>query len=156
MRTAESLRAAATGSLLALMVGACLPASIRTAPPISPTPTPTPTAIPSPTPTLRPTPSPTPGFVEYQVKRGDTLLTIAKRFKTSGRSIAYWNRDRYPTLDPETAGYSPDRIEVGWVLRIQPGQEYVPPPDEGETGIDVTPTPDDSEDYESLPPSEAP
>jgi hypothetical protein len=37
------------------------------------------------------------------------------------------------------------------VLKILPGQEYVPPPDDGETGEEATPTPDDSEDYEPLP-----
>jgi hypothetical protein len=142
--------------LMTTVVGACLPASVRPTPTPLPTPSPSPTAPPSPTPTPSPTPVPTPAFIEYKVKRGDTLLTIAKRFGTSGRSIAYWNRDRYPSLDPETAGYSPDRIQVGWVLRILRGQEYTPPPDDGETGIEVTPSPDDSEDYESLPPSEAP
>jgi Tfp pilus assembly protein FimV len=148
---------AVAGLLLAIAVGACLPASVRPTPQPTPTPTPSPTPAPTPSPTPGPpTPTPAPAFVVYKVKRGDTLLTIARRYATSGRSIAYWNRDRYPSLDPETAGYTPDRIQVGWVLRILPGQQFVPPPDDGETGIDVTPSPDDSEDYESLPPSGAP
>jgi nucleoid-associated protein YgaU len=151
------LRPATAALLLAIAVGACLPASIRPTPPPTPLPSPTQTTLPTPPPTTAlPTPSPSPTVVEYRIKRGDTLLTIAKRFGTSGRSIAYWNRERYPSLDPETAGYAPDRIQVGWVLRILPGQEYVPPIDDGETGIDVTPSPDDTEDYESLPPSETP
>ena len=67
------------------------------------------------------------------------------------RSIAYWNRDEYPSLDPESANYRPNVLQRGWVLEILPGQEYVPPPDDGETGEQATPTPDDSEDYEPLP-----
>jgi len=85
------------------------------------------------------------------VKSGDTLTSIARRFRTDGRSIAYWNRDTYPGLKPESAGYRPDAIKRGWVLRIMPGQAYVPPADDGETGEQATPTPDDSEDYEPLP-----
>ena len=87
----------------------------------------------------------------YTVARGDTLTSIARRHRTSGRSIAYWNRDEYPSLDPESADYRPNVLQRGWVLKILPGQEYVPPPDDGETGEQATPTPDDSEDYEPLP-----
>ena len=32
------------------------------------------------------------------------------------------------------------------MLRVIPGHEYVPPPDDGETGIQETPTPDDGGD----------
>ncbi len=74
---------------------------------------------------------------------GDTLVRIARRFKTSGRSIAYWNRATYPSLDPESAAYRPDLLKAGWVLQILQGQEYVPPPDDGESGIEVTPVPSD-------------
>jgi hypothetical protein len=91
----------------------------------------------------------------YTVVRGDTLVTIARRFDTDGRSIAYWNRDEHRSLDPESANYRPNAIQRGWVLKILPGQAYVPPPDDGETGEQSTPTPDDSEDYEPLP-SEGP
>jgi hypothetical protein len=87
------------------------------------------------------------------VKAGDTLTGLGRQFKTSGRSIAYWNRDQYPTLDPESADYAPDNLQRGWVLRILPGQEYVPPPDDGETGEEPTPSPPD--EYESLPPEAA-
>ena len=37
----------------------------------------------------------------YKVVSGDSLDKIAKKFKTSARSIAYWNRATYPSLDPE-------------------------------------------------------
>ncbi len=36
-------------------------------------------------------------------------------------SLAYWNRARYPTLDPESRAYAPDRIEIGWTLDYLPG-----------------------------------
>ena len=58
-------------------------------------------------------------------------IAIARRHRTSGRSIAYWNRDEYPSLDPESANYRPNVLQRGWVLKILPGQEYVPPPDDG-------------------------
>jgi LysM repeat protein len=82
----------------------------------------------------------------YTVVRGDTLVRIGRRFRTSGRSIAYWNRATYPSLDPESTSYRPDVLQVGWVLQIMPGQEYVPPPDDGESGEKVTPTPSDDEE----------
>ena len=137
--------------VMALAVSGCLPASVKPTAPPSPTPSPSPTPLPTPTPTpAPPTPTPAPSFEVYTVKRGDTLTSIAKRFKTDARSIAYWNRDEYPSLDPESAGYRPNDIKRGWVLRLLPGKEYVPPPDDGETGEQATPTPDDSEDYEPL------
>jgi hypothetical protein len=77
---------------------------------------------PSPEPTfVRPTPSPEPTFVTYRVASGDSLTAIAKSFKTTPRSIAWWNRGAYPSLDPESPTYQPNRIEVGWVLVILPG-----------------------------------
>jgi hypothetical protein len=148
-------RAAALAAVaLSLAVGGCLPASIRPTPTPVPPPTPSPTLAPTPTPTPGPpTPTPAPTFKLVTVKRGDTLVSLGRRYKTSGRSIAYWNRDQYPSLDPESPGYRPNVLQVGWVLRIIPGQEYVPPPDDGETGIKVTPTPDDTEDESSAPES---
>ena len=77
--------------------------------------------MPTPTPVPTPTPKPLPTPIVYTVKAGDNLLTIAKRFKTTGRSIAYWNRAAYPSLDPESPKYDPNRIEVGWKLTITPG-----------------------------------
>lgn len=128
-------------AIVLLAVAACLPASIRPTSAPGPTPTPTPTAPPTPTPTPGPpTPTPAPTFALYTVVRGDTLLGLAKRFGTTGRSIAYWNRDRYPTLDPESADYDPNRLQAGWVLRILPGQEYETPLGPGDSP-DVTPSP---------------
>lgn len=69
----------------------------------------------------RPTPSPAPTFLAYTVRAGDTLNSIAKRFDTTGRSIAWWNRGTYPKLDPLGPGYDPNTIRVGWVLLLLPG-----------------------------------
>jgi hypothetical protein len=77
---------------------------------------------PTPVPTFaRPTPSPGPTFRPYEVKPGDSLNSIARRFETDGRSIAWWNRGFYPSLDPESPDYAPNTIRVGWMLVIQPG-----------------------------------
>jgi len=69
----------------------------------------------------RPTPSPAPSFTSYTVKPGDSLVSIATQFRTTPRSIAWWNRGAYPSLDPESGTYEPNRIEAGWVLMIIPG-----------------------------------
>jgi len=76
-----------------------------------------PTPIPS---FVRPTPTPAPTFLVYVVKAGDNLDRIARRFGTTGRSIAYWNRGTYPSLDPEAPGYSPNLVKVGWTLMLIP------------------------------------
>jgi peptidoglycan/xylan/chitin deacetylase (PgdA/CDA1 family) len=97
------------------------PASGSQAPPTS---SKAPAASPGPTPSpsfVRPAPTPEPTFTVYTVVRGDTLTSIARRFTTTPRSLAYWNRDRYASLDPDSATYEPDRIEAGWTLRIIPG-----------------------------------
>ena len=94
-------------------------ASSSTGADASPTPAPSPTPIPSPTP------------VAYIVRTGDSLTSIARRYGTTARSIAYWNRITYPSLDPDSADYAPDRIGVGWTLTVWPGQvvdEQNPPP----------------------------
>jgi Tfp pilus assembly protein FimV len=76
---------------------------------------------PSPLPTFaRPTPSPAPSFQTYRVKPGDSLDSIARRFDTDGRSLAWWNRGFYPSLDPEGPDYDPNTIRVGWVLNVVP------------------------------------
>lgn len=138
---------AASGLALALTLGACLPASVRPTPVPTPTPSPTPTPVPTPTPTPPPpTPTPAPTFELYTVKSGDTLVRIARRFKTDGRSIAYWNRATYPSLDPESARYNPDSLKVGWVLQILRGGAWVPPEDDGESGELYTPPPEDDSD----------
>jgi LysM domain-containing protein len=74
----------------------------------------------------RPTPTPQPTFLTYVVKHGDTLTSIARAHGTTARSIAFWNRAQYPSLDPESASYSPNRIEVGWILLLVPNMELDP------------------------------
>ena len=77
-------------------------------------------AEPSPT-EAEPTGSPGPTFLIHVVKAGENLTSIAVRYKTHPRSVAYWNRDTYPSLDFESPTYKPDHVEVGWRLRILPG-----------------------------------
>jgi peptidoglycan/xylan/chitin deacetylase (PgdA/CDA1 family) len=95
---------------------------------------------------LRPTPSPAPSFTSYVVRPGDSLNSIATQYRTTARSIAWWNRGTYPSLDPESEGYDPNHLEVGWVLVLIPGQvvDDTNPP---------TPSPGPSA---TLPPSAAP
>jgi hypothetical protein len=69
-----------------------------------------------------PTPTPLPTFLVYVVRPSDSLLSIARRLHTTARSIAYWNRATYKNLDPDSPGYAPDKIQVGWKLRYLPGQ----------------------------------
>ena len=69
----------------------------------------------------RPTPSPGPTFAMYTVKRGDSLNSIARKYHTTARSISWWNRGAYPSLDPEAPGYDPGTIRVGWKLVVLPG-----------------------------------
>ncbi len=57
---------------------------------------------------------------------GDSLDKIAKQFGTTGRSIAYWNRATYPSLDPESGSYRPNDIKVGWTLVLIPNKEVDP------------------------------
>jgi nucleoid-associated protein YgaU len=115
---------------LAAIVAGCLPSSAGPASsaaassvPAAETPTSTPSPSgPSPSPSfVRPTPTPMPTFMVYIVKRGDSLNTIAHRFGTKARSIAFWNRASYPSLDPESSRYSPNSIQVGWTLVVIPG-----------------------------------
>jgi LysM domain len=92
------------------------PASLPVA---SVAPSPTPSGTPGPT--LAPTPSPQPTAFVYVVKSGDSLVNLGHRFKTTGRSIAYWNRKAYPSLDPDKSTYNPNHLEIGWQLTIYPG-----------------------------------
>jgi hypothetical protein len=69
---------------------------------------------------VRPTPRPSPTFLAYEVRAGDTLTSIARQFGTTARSIAYWNRSRYPSLDPDSPTYQPGLIKVGWLLFLIP------------------------------------
>ena len=129
---------------VALLVTACVPepanrrvspsgATTATDAALSPPPT---TAGPTPSPSfVRPIPTPQPTFLAYLVVAGDSLTKIARRFGTSGRSIAYWNRAIYPSLDPDGAAYKPDRVAIGWTLLLIPGKEVdpedLPPPPPG-------------------------
>lgn len=106
---------------ICLLVGACAPAVA----PSSAEPTASPTASgPTPPPSfVRPTPLPSPTFFVYVVRSGDSLSSIARSFSTTPFSIAVWNRDSYQSLDPESEGYDPNRVVVGWMLRLIPGAE---------------------------------
>ena len=75
---------------------------------------------------IRPTPTPLPTFLVYTVRPGDTLTSIARQFGTTARSIAFWNRTTYPTLDPDSPQYAPDSIRAGWNLLLIPELELDP------------------------------
>jgi hypothetical protein len=115
------------GSLTAVVAAGCIESVARTgspsggsAAPARPTATPGPTG-PTPIPSfVRPTPTPLPTFLAYVVKSGDNLNTIAHRFGTTGRSIAFWNRGTYPSLDPEAPNYKPNLVRIGWTLVLIP------------------------------------
>ena len=91
-----------------------------------------------------PTPTPAPTFVLYKVKAGDTLTSIAKEFKTDGALDRLLEPGALPVARPgvarstrRTASRSAGRS------RSCPGQAYVPPEDDGESGELYTPPPDD-------------
>jgi hypothetical protein len=117
--------------LLAAIVGGCLPETVGPAgssggspvPGVSTEPSESPAQSgPSPSPSfVRPTPTPLPSFMSYVVRPGDSLNSIAQRFRTKARSIAFWNRATYPSLDPESSRYAPNSIRVGWTLVLIPG-----------------------------------
>ena len=69
---------------------------------------------------VAPTPTPAPTFAVYTVVRGDSLTTVAYRFGTTARSIAFWNRSTYPSLDPDSAAYHPNLLQPGWTLFVVP------------------------------------
>ncbi|MGZ6338914.1 MAG: polysaccharide deacetylase family protein [Candidatus Limnocylindrales bacterium] len=85
----------------------------------------TPSAIATPsarrTPEASPTVLPSPTFLAYVAQPGDNLTSLALRFSTTARSIAFWNRATYPSLDPLSEGYQPDAIQAGWRLVLLPG-----------------------------------
>jgi hypothetical protein len=112
------------------LTGACVPDPTNRPPSsaaaATPTPIPTP-AGPTPTPSfVRPTPTPLPTFMTYTVVTGDSLEKIAKRFGTTGRSIAYWNRATYPSLDPDSSAYRPNYLKLGWILVLIPHTQVDP------------------------------
>ena len=117
----------------------------------TPTVEPTP-AGPTPTPSfVRPTPTPQPTFFVYTVRRGDNLNKIAKLHGTNGRSIAYWNRIAYPSLDPDSGSYRPNYLVVGWMLQIIPNT--VVDPEDLPAGP-PTPSPEPEQPEESVIPIE--
>lgn len=150
------------GLTVVLLVGAlsfigCVPepagrasASIDPAAAATPAPTPVPSPTgPTPSPSyVRPTLKPLPSPLIHVVAPGETLVGIARRYGTSGRSIAYWNRLRYPSLDPDSRRYRPDYLAVGWSLDIIPNHEVDP---EDLPGGGASPTPGTSIDPEDLP-----
>ncbi len=150
------------GAMLALIalaasLGGCL--QMATHPTPEPPPTPEPTAPPPATPTPTPgppTPTPVPTFTTYTVRSGDNLTTIARRYGTTPRSLAFWNRDTYPSLDPESSHYAPNKLLPGWVLKVLPGGVYSPPPAPADSGLDVTPFPTEYLGPPTEPPSAAP
>jgi peptidoglycan/xylan/chitin deacetylase (PgdA/CDA1 family) len=74
-----------------------------------------------------PTPDPSTTFIVHVVVAGDNLTSIARRYDTHPRSIAFWNRDAYPSLDPDSPTYRPNHLEVGWKLRLIPGVTLTDP-----------------------------
>jgi LysM domain len=116
--------------LIALIAAGCLPSGRRgegsgptgsdTAPSATIGPSPS-SSGPTQRPTIvAPTPTPRPTFLVHVVVQGDSLDTIAQRYGTTARSIAFWNRATYPSLDPESAGYRPNLLKLGWTLFLIP------------------------------------
>jgi LysM domain len=142
MRTRQLVRPG-LAAVIATALAACVPTPTSRVTPTadgpgaSPAPpAATPSASPSPS-FVRPSPNPSPTFLIYEVQRGDTLTSIARLFGTTARSIAYWNRARYPSLDPDSSTYEPNRIVSGWTLQLIPTAVV----DEDELP-DPTPTPE--------------
>jgi hypothetical protein len=148
------------GAILAAVVAAgCLPSGTRgegqrpastdVAGPSAVTVTPGPTG-PTPQPSfVPPTPTPEPTFLVYVVKKGDSLNTIAHTFATTARSIAFWNRATYPSLDPESAHYRPDLLKLGWTLFLRPhdvvDEQELPEPSSSADDQSEAPADDESE-----------
>jgi hypothetical protein len=121
------LAAIAAAIVLAALAAGCLPGGSRGQGSAgSGSGQPAPSASPSPAgPTPRrsfvaPTPTPAPTFLVHVVATGESLNTIAHRYGTSARSIAFWNRATYPSLDPESAAYRPGLLKLGWTLFLIP------------------------------------
>jgi LysM domain len=135
MRDLRRLAAAAfvAGSVAVFAVG-CIPSSGSVASPTGTSDAPASVATPLPSPSgpsgrpsfVRPTPTPLPSFLVYTVRPGDTLTSIARLFRTTARSIAFWNRANHPSLDPDSPTYAPDRIQAGWNLYLVPDVELDP------------------------------
>lgn len=139
--------------VVATLAVGCLPSGTRGSGPIggdSDDPgrvvSPGPTIAGSPTPRPRivaPTPTPAPTFLVYTVKGGDSLNTIAHRFGTTARSIAFWNRSTYPSLDPDSATYRPGLLKIGWTLFLIPNdvvdEDAIPGPEPSDDGTNEDP-----------------
>src|SRR5688572_33063810 len=107
----RSLAVLALAGLLVVIVVACVPqpANRPTQAPLAASAVPATQAPPSPTPATpspsltftRPTATPQPTFFAYRVRTGDTITSIAREHDTTVRSIGYWNRTTYPSLDPD-------------------------------------------------------
>jgi LysM domain len=137
----RQIAGAVAALLLPMTAAACLPDTRGSGGPVavgseSATPTATPLPLPSgPTPSpsfVRPTPTPMPTFLVVTVKAGESLNTIAHRYGTTARSIAFWNRTTYPSLDPLSPKYRPNLLQVGWTLLVIPNvtfdEESLPEP----------------------------
>jgi hypothetical protein len=128
------LARASAAVAIAGAVAACIPQTGAVDPPTDPpaAASSVPTSMPSPSgpssrPSfVRPTPTPLPTFLVYTVRPGDTLTSIARQFGTTARSIAFWNRTTYPSLDPDSTDYAPDSIKAGWKLLLVPDIELDP------------------------------
>jgi peptidoglycan/xylan/chitin deacetylase (PgdA/CDA1 family) len=139
------------GLVLGLTASACGLGDLPTrrpseAPPATATPSPVPTATPEPTPVPTATPKPTPTPIVHVVKRGENLIAIARRYKTTPQSIGVWNRKAHPSLDPTSPKYDPNRIEIGWRLTIFPGVTVDPnapesPEPTPEPTLELSPSP---------------
>ena len=109
--------------VVAIVGGGCALSPIsEEAPPTAAPPSVLPSASPAPS-FIRPTPTARPTFMAYVVVAGDTLTSIARQFATTPESIAFWNRATYPSLDPDSRDYEPDRIRIGWTLLLIPDVE---------------------------------
>ena len=150
---AALLAAALLVAVAGMALAGCIPSVARSGSPVAgsavpaaSTPMPGPTGA-TPIPSfVRPTPTPLPTFMAYVVKSGDSLNTIAHRFGTTGRSIAYWNRATYPSLDPEAPSYKPNVIRIGWTLVLIPNvvvdEQTLPEPTPNPTDpFETEPTP---------------
>jgi hypothetical protein len=148
-------RAILVAVLAAALAAGCLPSGSRGgSAPAGSSDQPAPTVQPTPAgPTQRPTivpptPTPAPTFRVYVVARGDSLNTIARRFGTTARSIAFWNRATYPSLDPESAGYRPGLVKVGWTLFLIPNdivdEQELPEPSTEPNGSEPSDPADES------------
>jgi peptidoglycan/xylan/chitin deacetylase (PgdA/CDA1 family) len=69
----------------------------------------------------------------HTVQAGDTLYRIAAAYETSWQSLVFWNKDSFASLNPDDPSYDPGRIEIGWVLLLQPGVVVAYEPGPGAT-----------------------